>query len=288
VGLAEVLLPPRSRLLGKSLREIQFRDRYGLNVLSLLRMGKPVAEDVADVPLRFGDTLLVEGDWRRIRTIRNQQRNFVVVGEPPEGGAAPGALTWRSYVALAILLVMLVVMTLGLVPTVVAVLVAAVVMLLTRCLTMEDAYGSISWQALVLIAAMLPMATALENTGGMDLMVEGLIGSLGQLGPLAVMAGLFAFTSLFSQFISNTATTVLVAPVALQTALQMDVSPRTFLIVVAIAASTAFSSPVASPVNTMVLAPGGYRFIDYTRAGIGLQLLIGVATVLLAPLFFPL
>jgi len=288
VGLAEVLLPPRSRLLGKSLRQLAFRDRYDVNVLALLRMGQPVDGDVADIPLRFGDTLLVQGDWRRIQTLRRQQRNFVVLGEPPGEQRTSGELTARSYVAIAIMVAMLVVMTLGLVPTVVAVLTAAVAMLLTRCLTMEDAYGSMSWQALVLIAAMLPMATALEKTGGMDLMVEALIGSLGQLGPLVLMAALFAFTSLASQFISNTATTVLVAPVALQTALLMDVSPRTFLIVVAIAASTAFSSPVASPVNTMVLSPGGYRFIDYTRAGIGLQLLIGIATVALAPLFFPL
>lgn len=287
VGLAEVLLPPRSRLLGKSLRQLEFRDRYDVNVLALLRMGTPVVGDVAEVPLRFGDTLLVQGDWKRIRTLRHQQRDFVVVGEPPGERAGPGLMP-RSYVAIAILVAMLVVMTPGLVPTVVAVLVAAVLMILTRCLTMEDAYGSMSWQSLVLIAAMLPMATALQSTGGMDLMVEALIGSLGRLGPLVVMAALFAFTSLASQFISNTATTVLVAPVALQTALQMDVSPRTYLIVIAIAASTAFSSPVASPVNTMVLSPGGYRFADYLRAGIGLQLLIGVATVALAPVFFPL
>ena len=145
-----------------------------------------------------------------------------------------------------------------------------------------------SWQSLVLIAAMLPMATALDKTGGIELVVEGLTASLGAVGPIAMMAGLFVLTSVFSQFISNTATTVLVAPIAFQAATAMDVSPRTFLMTVAIAASTAFATPIASPVNTLVLSPGGYKFSDYTRAGVGLQIVLMVAALLLVPLVFPL
>ena len=194
----------------------------------------------------------------------------------------------RGWMAVGILVTMLVLMTAGWLPVAVAVLLAAAAMVLSRCLTMRDAYRSISWEAVVLIAAMLPMATALNKTGGMELVVGGLTSSLGQLWPIAVMAGLFLLTSVFSQFISNTATTVLVAPIAFEAAMLMDVSPRTFLITVAIAASTAFATPIASPVNTLVMTPGGYRFTDYSRVGVGLQLLILLATLALAPLLFPL
>lgn len=194
----------------------------------------------------------------------------------------------KAIVAVGIMLLMLVFMTGGWLPTVVVVLVAATAMIVTGCLSAADAYGSMSWQSLVLIAAMLPMATALKKTGGIELVVSGLTSSLGQIGPVAMMAGLFLMTSLFSQFISNTATTVLVAPIALQASVAMHVSPRTFLMTVAIAASTAFATPIASPVNTLVLTPGGYRFTDYTRAGVGIQLLIMIATLLIVPWFFPL
>lgn len=287
-GMAEVLLTPRSSLVGHTLAESRFRDLYDLTVLSVLRLGKPLGSALPSTPLRFGDTLLVQGAWDRIRALRKHQRNFVVIGEPPETHGTATRVGWRAYAAVGIMIAMLVMMTGGWLPTVTTVLLAAAAMIVTRCLPVEDAYDSMSWQSIVLIAAMLPMATALKKTGGIELVVAALTGGLGQFGPVAMMAALFLLTSLFSQFISNTATTVLVAPIAFQAATAMEVSPRTFLMTVALSASTAFATPIASPVNTLVLSPGGYRFSDYTRAGVGMQIVLMVATLLLVPLVFPL
>jgi len=174
------------------------------------------------------------------------------------------------------------------VPSVAAVLIAALAMVTTGCVRMKDAYSAINWESLVLIAGMLPMAEALEQSGGINLIVDGLIASLGDFGPYAVLAGLFMLTSLFSQFISNTATTVLVAPIAVNIAAQLHLSPYPFLMTVAISASTAFATPVASPVNTLVLGPGGYGFADFAKVGIPLQAVIMVITLSVVTLFFPL
>ena len=190
--------------------------------------------------------------------------------------------------ALAVTLGMMLLMTFKLVDAVTSVLLAALAMVLVGCVSMKDAYRSVNWESLVLIAGMLPMATVLEKTGGVELIVNGLAETLGDFGPIALMAGLFIITSLFSQFISNTATTVLVAPIAVGAALEAGVSPYPFLMTVALAASTAFSTPVASPVNTLILGPGGYRFIDFIKVGVPLQILAMVITLLVVPLLFPL
>ncbi len=179
-------------------------------------------------------------------------------------------------------------MTFQVMPAVTAVLLAAVAMVLTGCLTMEDAYSSMNWESIVLIAAMIPMATALDKSGGVDAISTALIDSLGSSGPLVLMAGLFILTSVLSQVISNTATTVLIAPIAFQSAVSLGVSPYTFMMTVAIAASTAFATPIASPVNTLVLGPGNYRFSDFSKLGIPLQILILAATLIVVPLLFPL
>lgn len=287
LGMAEVLLPPHSRLIDRTLRELRFRDHYRVTAVALKRGNTPTRSLLADTPLRFGDTLLVKGPWRRIHQLREERRDLVVITEPPDVEAA-GRARRHAPVAVAIMLLMMGLMTFELVPTVTAVLLAAVLMVLLGCLTMEDAYRSMNWESVVLIAGILPMATALDRTGGMQLIVDGMLASLGDLGPTAMMAGLFVLTSLFSQVISNTATTVLVAPVAFQIAATADVSPYPFLMTVALAASTAFATPIASPVNTLVLGPGAYRFTDFARVGLPLQLLVLVATLLLVPLLFPL
>jgi di/tricarboxylate transporter len=182
---------------------------------------------------------------------------------------------------------MLVVMTTGWLPTVVAVGLAAIAMVATGCLSMEEAYRAINWESVVLIAGVLPMATALETTGGMRLVVDALVAGVGPYGPLALLAGLFVLTSVASQVISNTATAVLLAPIAFQAGLDLGVSPYPLLMAVALAASTSFATPVASPVNTLVLNPGQYRFGDFAKVGLALQALVLVATLLLVPVFFP-
>jgi di/tricarboxylate transporter len=284
LGLAEVLLPPRSKLIGHTLGEIRFRERYGLSVLGILRLGQPIKDDRINVVLAFGDSILVGGGWRHIDLLQSERNDFLVLTIPqemsevaPERAKAP----W----ALAIVGGMLALMTFNLVPNVAAVLLAALAMVLAGCLTMKDAYNSINWQSLVLIAGMLPMAQAMDKTGGIKLIVNQ-VAVLGDIGPLALMVGLFLITSFLSQMISNTA--VLVAPIALGSAKILGISPYPLLMTVAIAASTAFATPVASPVNTLVLGPGGYRFNDFLKVGLPLIFLSLAVTLLAVPVIFPL
>ncbi len=282
----EVILPERSRFVGKTLRDTQLRRRYGLMVVSMKRAGRLLPSPLSEQRLQTGDTLLVTGSRRMLSLLRDEARDMVVLTEPSEL-LEPRRNTAKAPFAVTIMLGMLVLMTFGLVANVTAVLVAAVAMVGAGCLDMDDAYRSINWESVVLIAAILPMATALSNTGGMDLIVARLLSSLGNYGPFVMMTGLFVLTSVFSQVISNTATTILVAPIALQTASTLGVSPESFLMTVAIAASTAFATPIASPVNALVLNPGGYRFRDFVRVGLLMQFVIMIATLLSVPFFFP-
>jgi di/tricarboxylate transporter len=287
VGVAEVLLTPRSTIIGRTLSKIRFRERYGLTVLGILRNGKPLEGNLVQTKLLFGDSVLVGGGWRQIELLQAEHENFLVLNLPREmDEIAPNRR--KAPWALGIMGGMLVLMAFKLMPSVSAVLLAALAMVFAGCVSMKNAYDSINWESLVLIAGMLPMATALEKTGGIQLIVSGLVGSLGELGPIMLMAGLFLLTSIFSQFISNTATTVLVAPIAMGAATNMGISPYPLLMTVAIAASTAFSTPVASPVNTLVLGPGGYKFNDFAKLGVPLQLLVMALTLLAVPMLFPL
>ena len=278
-GLAEVLLTPRSRLIGRTLAELRFRDQFGLNVLAILRQGAPVRGALAELPLAFGDGLLLHGPRARIALLAAARRDLVVLGEDLlPGDRARGA--WRAALIVGLMLLL---MATSLVPVVAAALLAALALILARCLTLEEAYRGMSWSSLVLIAGLLPLAQALQRTGLAAQAVEGLVTVLGPLGPLGVLGGLFLVTSLLSQVISNTATTVVVAPIAFQAAQSLQLSPRAALLAVALAASTAFSTPVASPVNTLVMVPGGYRFRDYLRAGVPLQLLALLCALLVLP-----
>jgi di/tricarboxylate transporter len=286
LGLVEVLPTPRSRWLDSTLAELSFRERFGVQVVAVRREGAIITEGLAQLALRFGDTLLVEGPRRAIELLRRERLDAVVLADPGAlESVAPRAD--RAPAAVVIMLLMLLVMTFGWIPNVVAVLAAAVAMVLTGCLTMDDAYRGMNWEAIVLIAAILPMATALETTGGLQLVVDALVGTVGPYGPLAMLAGLFVLTSVASQVISNTATAVLLAPVAFQAAGLLEVSPYPMLMTVALAASTAFATPVASPVNMLVLGPGQYRFSDFVRVGVAMQVLVLIVTVLLVPLLFP-
>jgi len=286
MGMVELLLPPRSQLIGQTLQESRFRDKYNVTVLSVKRLGGTLRDKVAAVPLRFGDTLLVLGTWDRIRLLQKEHRNFIVVGVPREMLDLQRS-TKHTLIALGIMVGMLLMMAFDVVPAVIAVLVAAVAMVLTECLTMEQAYAAMNWQSLVLLAGLLPIATAMQKTGGIQFIVDTLITTLGTLGPLSVMAGLLVITSFLSLFVSNTATAVLMAPVAYQAAFTLGVTPQAFLMGVAVAASTAFATPVATLSSTMVMAPGGYHFEDYTRVGLVLQVLMIVAALLLLPCLFP-
>lgn len=286
LGLAEVLLTPRSRLIGKTLVEARFREVYRVTAMGAMRVGHLVAGSPRELRLRFGDTLLVKGPWQRIRNLSSERRDLVVVASPPDAEAQPPLR--RAPVAGGIVLLMMALLTLDLVPQAVAVILAAALMALTGCVRGDEAYRAVNWQSVVLIAGVLPMATALEKTGGLALAVSTMGGVMdGGTPPLMVLAVLFVATSVLSQVMSNTATAVLLAPVALEVALEAGHAPEPFLMGVAIAASTAFATPIASPVNTLVIGPGGYRFGDFFRTGVALQVLLLAATLVVVPALFP-
>lgn len=288
VGLAEVLITPRSALIGHTLTEANFGDKYNVRVLGIWRRGKPLDNvPLTGVKLAFGDALLVRGTWKAIGIMEREARNFVVVGRPA-AMHRPGGLSPQAIVALLSMLLMMVLLLTGWTPTVIAVLIAGMVMVLGGALTMEEAYRAVHWESIILIAAMLPMSTALETTGGAAFIARGLVYSLGSLHPLLLLAGIFLLTTALTQVISNTATTVLAAPIALQAALNLGVSPHALLMMVAVGASTAFLTPIASPVNMLVLTPGGYRFNDFMKSGLPLLLLFLLVSVLILPLVWPL
>ena len=286
IGLAEVLITPRSDYIGLTLSEAQFAQKYDVQVLSISRKDK--AADQSTVRLEFGVSLLVRGTWRAIRILKEESYNFVIVGTPEAMAREVVGLGPHTIVAAVALLGMVALMLTGLVPAVIATLIAACVVVLGGCLTMEDAYRSVSWETVILVAAMLPMSTALQLTGGAEFIAGGLVDTLGTFHPLFLMAGVFLLTAAFSQVISNTATTVLVAPIALGAALGMGISPHAMLMMVAVGASAAFLTPIASPPNTLVMTPGAYRFSDYVKAGLPLLFMFLVASLILVPLIWPL
>lgn len=285
IGLAEVLLPPESHLIGKTLPELHFGSRYHLSVLGIQRPGANEPLALKTTPLRFGDILLVQGPWETILALRKQRRDFVIMGQP-ESMLGPANRS-KAPIAALIMLLMLVGMVGEVLPLTTTSMLAALLMILTRCLTIDEAYGFIDWKSIVLVAGMLPMSTALEKVGLVNLAAENLTNSLGALGPIWVLGGLFLATSVFTQVLSNTATAVLIAPLALAAAHNLGIQPQAFLMAVGLAASMAFASPVASPVNTLVMGAGNYRFSDYLKIGAPM-LLIGLVIAMLAlPIFWP-
>lgn len=284
-GLAEVLLPPESTFCSQTLKQIRLREQLGLSVIGIRRNRELMSFHFASTTLAPGDTLLLAGSWERIRDL-GQSRELVALNVPPELEEAP-THGGRAPLALGILATMLLSMTTGWLDNLSAILLAAVAMILSGCVNLKEAYRSLNATSLILIAGMLPMALAMERSGALDFLVQHLVSLIGDSSPLILCASLFLLTSLLSQFISNTATTVLVAPVALSTAQLLGVNPEPVMISVAIAASTAFATPIASPVNTLVVTAGNYRFSDFARVGIPLQLIALVLTLLLTPLLFP-
>lgn len=288
LGIAEVLLTPHSSLINETVGSIGFREKYNLNILGINRKGEYVLSDMADVRLRFGDALLVQGAWEEIELLSRAMQDVVVVGQPKEH-ASTAAASGKAPIAGAIMLFMIILMILEVFPAVISVLIGAVLMIITGCLrNMDDAYGKMNWESIVLIAAMLPMATALEKTGGMVILSKGIIDLLGGFGAMGVLAGIYFITMLFGQFISNTATAVLFAPIAMSAAITMDANPYTFLIAIAVSSSMAFATPVASPTNALVMTAGGYKFMNFVKAGIPLQIVMFIVMMIVIPIFFPL
>ena len=285
VGLAVILIHPESRLVGKSVKSGSFRKRFRLLVLGVRRKGK-LLENFDERRLESGDEMLVLGPWDLIGRLRSNSHDFVVLSLPTEI-LEEAPVRRKAPIALIILAVMVVLAALEVVPMVVAVLMAALAAVFARTLTMEDAYRSIHWSSLVLIAGMLPAAVALEKTGGVDVIVGGLVSGLGASGPYLMMTAIFFLTAGLGLFLSNTATAVLMAPIAIGAAQAMQISPYAFVMTVAIAASAAFVTPFSTPVVTLVVSPGGYRFADFVKVGVPLLVLTWLVTMAVTPLVFP-
>ena len=287
LGLAEVALPPESSLPGKTILELGFRSHHQLNLVGLRRNREALDGLLVDEKLRPGDTLLVAGSWKNIDRLHGLSRDFLVLSLPMEVNEVVPAADKAPY-ALLSLAVMIGLMVSGIVPNAIAALLACLLMGAFRCIDMDSAYKSIHWPSMILIVGMLPFAMALQKTGGISLAVDGLLALFGDAGPRALLACLFAVTALTGLFISNTATAVLMAPVALSLAQHLGMSPYPFAMTVALAASAAFMTPISSPVNTLVLGPGRYRFGDFVKIGVPFTLLVMILTVVAVPLVFPL
>ncbi|MEQ4675554.1 SLC13 family permease [Providencia vermicola] len=286
VGMAEVSMNPDSELLGKSLRDIKFRTRYGLNVVGIRRDGKALDGKLVDEPLRLGDILLVIGDWKLIRILSTKPRNFIVLNLAAEVEAVAPAASQAPH-ALFCLALMVAMMVTNEIPNFIAALIACLLMGKFRCIDMESAYKSIHWPSIILIVGMMPFAIALQETGGIALAVDGLMKVAGGLGPHVMLLCLFILCATIGLFISNTATAVLMAPIAIAAARQMEVSPLPFAMVIGIAASAAFMTPVSSPVNTLVLGPGGYKFSDFLKIGVPFTIIVMFISIAVVPILFP-
>lgn len=289
IGIAEIVLMPTSNILNRTVKEAGFRDKFNLNVLGIRRRQDYILHDLGQEKLHSGDVLLVQGTWQDIGRLGNEDTDWVVLGQPMVQ-ASKVTLDYKAPVAGLIMLLMIAMMVFDFIPVepVTAVLIAAVLMILTGCIrNVEAAYKTINWETIVLFAGMLPMSLALEKTGVSEMISDTLVSGLGSYGPLAVMAGVYFTTSLLTMFISNTVTAVLMAPIALQSAVQIGVSPVPLLFGVTVAASMCFASPFSTPPNALVMPAGQYTFMDYIKVGLPLQIIMGVVMVFVLPLIFP-
>lgn len=287
VGLAEVVVLSNSRLVNHTIKESQFRQNYQINILGIHRGNRYLIDNIKDESIRAGDALLVQGEWKNIDRLSDETNEWVVVGQPLVE-ASKITIDHKAPLAAAIMIGMVCLMAFNILPAVTAVMVAAMAMVLSGCLrNVEAAYQTINWESILLIGGMLPMSLALEKTGISSAISEMLVIQLGGQSPVLLLAGIYLATSVLTMFISNTATAVLFAPIAMQSAIQMDVSPIPFLFSVAVAASMCFASPFATPPNALVMSAGRYTFVDYVKVGLPLQLLLAVIMILILPLLFP-
>ena len=289
IGVAEILIMPSSSMINRTIIDAGFRSKFSVNVLGIRRKKEYILNDLGNVKMHNGDVLLVQGAWKDIARMKNESTNWVVLGEPLEA-ASKVTLDHKAPIAAAIMIAMIVMMVVDGIPVapVTSVLLAAVLMVITGCVrSVEAAYKTINWQTIVLFAAMLPMSIALEKTGVSEMISNGIVTGLGGSGPRLLLAGIYAATSVMTIFISNPVPAVVMAPIALQCAMQIGVSPVPFMFAVTVAASMCFASPFSTPPNALVMSAGQYTFMDYVKVGLPLQILMGVVMVLVLPMFFP-
>lgn len=280
--LTEAVLAPRSNLEGKTLREVNFRKKYGLTVLAIWRDGKAFRTNLHNIPLRFGEALLLYGKREQIQLL-DANADLLLLSEARQAPVRPE----KAFVSLLIMLGVLLPVVLGVLPISIASVLGVVAMVLSHCLKMEDAYRSIEWRSVFLIAGMLPLGLALQQTGAADLLSGWAVGFFGKFGPWGVVLGLYVVTVLTALAIPPPAIIVIMSPIALNAAAHFDISPYSVMIALAIAASGTFMTPVSHPANLLVLGPAGYKFSDYTKVGLPLTLIVGLTVFLLLPWFWP-
>ena len=289
IGIAEIVLMPSSNLANRTVKDADLRGKFNVNVLGIRRKKEYILQDLGNEKMHSGDVLLVQGTRQDIARLSKEDADWVVLGQPLNE-AAKVTLDYKAPVAAAIMVLMVVMMVFDFIPVapVTAVMIAGVLMVITGCFrNVEAAYKTINWETIVLFAGMLPMSLALEKTGASEYISNSLVTGLGSYGPIVLMAGIYFTTSLMTMFISNTVTAVLMAPIALQSALQIGVSPVPFLFAVTVAASMCFASPFSTPPNALVMPAGQYTFMDYIKVGLPLQVIMGIVMVFALPLLFP-
>lgn len=289
LGIAEIVVMPQSRLVGQTLRTLRFREKYEVNVLGIKRADEYLSDHLPETKFHAGDVLLIQGRWDNINNIGSDENGWVLLGQPKEM-AERVTLNYKAPLAAAIMLLMVAVMVFDFIPVapVTAVMAAGVLMVLCGCFrSVASAYKTINWESIVLIAAMMPMATALEKTGTSELISHSLVASLGTISPMILLAGIYFTTSLLTMFISNTATAVLMAPIAYSAAAEIGVNSMPMLFAVSFGASMCFASPFSTPPNALVMHAGNYTFTDYVKVGLPLQIIIGIVMTIVLPLLFP-
>jgi di/tricarboxylate transporter len=285
VGMTEVIVNPNSILVGRKYKLGDYFKRYGIQLLAASRNNKPLQDK--EIIVKVGDAFLIRGTWENIEDLKKQHEHLVIIGSPEGMAKNVESLNTKSYIALGALIFMILLMVLNLVPGSIAALIAAGIILLTGCVPISKAYKGISWTSVVMIAAMIPMGIALQKTGLAQLVATSLVDNLGAIHPIVLLGGVFLLTTTFSQVINNSATAVLMAPIAMLAANSLNISPEPFMIVVAISASTAFLTPIGTTTNAMVMTAGGYKFMDYLKVGAPLLLILFIITLILVPIIWP-
>ena len=282
VQMAEVVLSPRSLLAGKTLREINFRTRYGLTVLAIWREGRAYRTNLHNLPLRFGEALLLYGKREKIE-LMGSENDFILLTDTKKEPLR----TEKALHAVLIMAGILVPVLLGMIPLAIAAIIGVALMVLAGCLKMEEAYRAIDWRSVFLIAGLLPLGAAMQETGAATLMAEGVVGLFGRFGPWGVVMGLYLLTVVCTIAIHPAALVVVMSPVALQAAENFNISPHSIMMAISIAAAASLLSPISHPANLLVMGPAGYRFSDYLRLGLPLALVVMTIVMFLLPVFWP-
>jgi di/tricarboxylate transporter len=281
--MAEVVLAPRSLLAGKTLREINFRKKYGVTVLAIWREGRAYRTNLHNMPLRFGEALLLYGKREKIELIGNEDDFILLTDTMPQQ-----LRTHKAMTAVLVMAAILIPVLAGFIPLAISAVIGIALMVLTGCLKMEEAYRAIDWRSVFLIAGLLPLGAAMQQTGAATLMAEGVVELFGGFGKWGILVGLYLLTIISTLAIPPAALVVVMSPVALQAAASFDISPHSIMMAIAIAAAGSFLSPISHPANLLVMGPGGYRFTDYIKLGLPLSLVVMVIVILLLPVFWPL